>query len=218
MKENLTNAEWIELVKFCWEYLNYLSKSTSEEDTYNEAERRLIINIFVISASCRVNAIKHVERAFITKEHVPEEFAGWGALDYFIGSVPITVLSENQDSITATVVEESDCNEEPTQQMILEAKDQLESNTFAQALAEAYDSLFINADVLGMLGKRNYADFLNRDSNHKLQMVADHRNVILSTGEKYQFFGLQLTSQSDKPVVKYYGELKRSTRVFKMLL
>jgi len=58
----------------------------------------------VISASCRVNAIKHVERAFITKEHVPEEFAGWGALDYFIGSVPITVLSENQDSITATVV------------------------------------------------------------------------------------------------------------------
>jgi hypothetical protein len=35
--------------------------------------------------------------------------------------------------------------------MILEAKDQLESNTFAQVLAEAYDkesrSLFINADV-----------------------------------------------------------------------
>jgi hypothetical protein len=45
--------------------------------------------------------------------------------------------------------------------------------------------------------------------------------VILSTGQKYQFFGLQLTSQSDKPVsqasqslVKYYGELK--IRVFEM--
>ena len=108
LKENLINVEWVELVKFCWTYLQYLTKSTSEDDTYNEAERRLIINIFVISASCRVNAIKHVERVFISKEFVPEEFAGRGALDYFIGSVPITVLSENRDTITAAVAEESD--------------------------------------------------------------------------------------------------------------
>jgi len=38
--------------------------------------------------------------------------------------------------------------------MILEAKNQLELNTFAQVVAEAYDkesrSLFINADVLNV--------------------------------------------------------------------
>jgi hypothetical protein len=62
--------------------------------------------------------------------------------------------------------------------MILEAKDQLESNTFAEALAEAYDSLFINADVLGMLEKRNYADFLNRDSDQKLKMVANQCDFV----------------------------------------
>ena len=67
------------------------------------------------------------------------------------------------------------------QQMALEAKDQLESNTFSQALAEAYDSLFINADVSVVLGKRDYADFLYLESDQKLKMVADHRNVILST-------------------------------------
>jgi len=77
---------------------------------HNEAERRLIINIFVISASCRVNAIKHVQRAFIPKEFVPDEFAGRRAIYYFIGSVPITVLSEHQDTITATVAKESDPN------------------------------------------------------------------------------------------------------------
>lgn len=187
-------------------FLEYFTKLVDGDNFYSEADRRMIINTFLIPAVCPDEGESLSLSAEYNMDLSGTCRLGNGPLDYFIQSsnidVIMTFVRDEKEEICGTTSSsvEVNFNFEPKLN-ISDTKiclDKSVEKSLGQLFAQMLDALKLSArDFPGQ--KRGYFVTVG---NSGIQMVKG----ILSTGQHNMFFSMLKTAVQASPVLTYYGK------------
>jgi hypothetical protein len=227
IKENLANMnlpDEDERLQFTMKYLNYLRNILKSPNCFSEANRRLIINIFILMAFSPSKNDTSINEILLDVEHClenPENIArvGNGPLDYFCSSlqedvVMVTTIPVNHSSNDDNDSEEDINNVQDVQDgnnnvqdvqdgnkikkvNILEAKQEVSEAALAQIFGQMKDEL-------SLLGSRKRSFEESSSPNSIIERKAKVTGI-LSTGHHYMCFSLT-SNDNSLPILDFYGD------------